>query len=147
MPLNYLYCGLIHRALPNARIVHLTRHPLGASYTLYKTLFKDGYAFSYDLEEIGCYYSAYHKLMNHWQASLPGAIHDLSYEQLVADPSGTTRRLLEFCRLEQQDACLASAAQIRQTAEGAHLSQWRHYAGQLAKLRDQLVLAGIEVSS
>ena len=147
MPLNYLYCGLIHRALPNARIVHLTRHPLGASYTLYKTLFKDGYAFSYDLEEIGCYYSAYHKLMNHWQASLPGAIHDLSYEQLVADPSGTTRRLLEFCRLEQQDACLASAAQIRQTAEGAHLSQWRHYAGQLAKLRDQLVVAGIEVSS
>ena len=147
MPLNYLYCGLILRALPNARIVHLTRHPLAAAYTLYKTLFKDGYAFSYDLGEIGRYYLAYRKLMDHWHYSLPGAIHTLSYEQLIDDPIGATRRLLDFCRLEQKDACLASAAQIRQSAEENTLNQWRHYSGQLDKLRDQLVVAGIEVSS
>lgn len=147
MPLNYLYCGLIRRALPNARIIHVSRHPLGVACTLYKTLFKDGYAFSYDLGDIGRYYLAYRKLMDHWHYSLPGAIHNLSYEQLTADPIGETRRLLEFCRLEPHDACLASAAQIRQTSEETALSQWRHYAAQLDKLRDQLAVAGIEVSS
>jgi tetratricopeptide (TPR) repeat protein len=147
MPLNYLYCGLIRRALPNARIVHVIRHPLGVAYGLYKTLFKEGYPFSYDLDDIGRYYLAYRRLMDHWHATLPGAIHDLSYEQLIVDPIGETRRLLEFCRLEPHDGCLASAAQIRQTSEETALSQWRHYAGQLAKLRDQLVVAGIEVSS
>ena len=147
MPLNYLYCGLIRRALPNARVIHVSRHPLGVAYTLYKTLFKDGYPFSYDLGDIGRYYLAYRRLMDHWHYSLPGAIHQLSYEQLIADPIGETRRLLDFCRLEHEDACLASAAQIRQTSEETALSQWRHYAGQLDKLRDQLVVAGIEVSS
>jgi tetratricopeptide (TPR) repeat protein len=147
MPLNYLYCGLIRRALPNARIVHVIRHPLGVAYALYKTLFKDGYPFSYDLGDMARYYLAYRALMDHWHATLPGALHDLSYEQLIADPIGETRRLLEFCRLEPSDACLASAAQIRQTSEETALSQWRHYAGQLDKLRDQLVVAGIEVSS
>ena len=147
MPLNYLYCGLIRRALPNARIVHVIRHPLGVAYTLYKTLFKDGYPFSYDLGDIGRYYRAYRRLMDHWHTTLPGALHNVSYEQLIADPIGETRRLLEFCRLEPNDACLASAAQIRQTSEETALTQWRHYAGQLDKLRDQLVVAGIEVSS
>ena len=147
MPLNYLYCGLIRRALPDARIVHVTRHPLGVAYALYKTLFKDGYPFSYDLDDIARYYLAYRRLMDHWFTTLPGALHNLSYEQLIADPIGETRRLLEFCRLEPSDACLASAAQIRQTSEETALSQWRHYAGQLGKLRDQLVVAGIEVSS
>src|SRR5262249_23170488 len=80
MPLNYLYCGIIHRALPNARIVHLTRQPLAVGYAMYKTLFKDAYPFSYKLEEIGHYYIAYRKLMAHWHATLPGAIYDLSYE-------------------------------------------------------------------
>jgi tetratricopeptide (TPR) repeat protein len=146
-PLNYLHCGSIRRALPNARMVHLTCHPLAVSYTMYKTLFKDGYGFSYDLDEIGRYYLAYRRLMDHWQASLPGALYNLSYEQLIADPIGETRRLLDFCGLEQQDACLASAAQIRHTSEEGSVHQWRHYAQQLAKLRDQLVAGGMEVPS
>jgi hypothetical protein len=58
MPLNYLYCGLIHRALPNAKIIHLTRHPIAVGYAMYKTLFKEGYPFSYDLSEIAQYYIA-----------------------------------------------------------------------------------------
>ena len=154
MPLNYLYCGIIQRALPNARIVHLTRHPLAVCYAMYKTLFDEGYPFSYDLEEIGRYYLSYRKLMDHWHATLPGAIHDLNYEQLVADPAGESRRLLEFCGLPWEDACLdfhrnpapsttASATQVRQPIYDSSVAQWRHYASHLEGLRAQLVAAGI----
>jgi hypothetical protein len=158
MPLNYLYCGIIRRALPNARIVHLTRHPLATCYAIYKTLFKDGYPFSYDLEEIGRYYVGYRKLMDHWRRTMPGAIHDLSYERLIADQAGETRRLLEFCGLEWEDACLAfqrnpaatttaSATQVRQPLYDSSVEQWRHYATQLEGLRRQLLAAGIELVS
>jgi tetratricopeptide (TPR) repeat protein len=154
MPLNYLYCGLIRRALPEARIVHLTRHPMAAGYAMYKTLFKDGYPFSYTLEEIARYIIAYRKLMNHWAAVLPGAIHALSYERLVADQIGETRRLLEFCGLEWQDSCAefhrnpsatttASASQVRRPIYDSSVNQWRHYAAQLAPLSDALESAGI----
>jgi len=158
MPLNYLYCGIIRRALPNARIVHLTRHPLAVCYAIFKTLFKDGYPFSYDLGEIGRYYVSYRKLMDHWHASMPGVIHDLSYEKLVSDQVGETHRLLEFCGLEWEDACLAfhhnptptttaSATQVRQSLYDSSIAQWRHYAPGLEGLRRQLVAAGIEVDS
>jgi tetratricopeptide (TPR) repeat protein len=156
MPLNYLYCGLIHRALPEAKIVHLTRHPLASGYAMYKTLFKDGYPFSYDLQEIGRYYIAYRRLMTHWHAVMPGVIHELSYEQLVGDQESETRKLLTYCGLDWQEACIdfhrnaaptttASASQIREPIYDTSVSQWRHYAAQLAPLRDQLVAAGIEV--
>jgi hypothetical protein len=158
MPLNYLYCGLIRRALPNARIVHLTRHPLAVCYAIYKTLFKDGYPFSYDLGEIGRYYVSYRKLMDHWCATLPGAVHELKYEQLVTDQVGETRRLLEFCGLDWEEACLsfhrnpsptttASATQVRQSLYDSSIAQWRHYAPQLEGLRRQLIAAGIDVES
>jgi tetratricopeptide (TPR) repeat protein len=158
MPLNYLYCGLIRRALPNARIVHLTRHPLAVCYAIYKTLFKDGYPFSYDLGEIGRYYVSYRKLMDHWCATLPGGVHELKYEQLVTDQVGETRRLLEFCGLDWEEACLsfhrnpsptttASATQVRQSLYDSSIAQWRHYAPQLEGLRRQLIAAGIDVES
>ncbi len=154
MPLNYLYCGIIQRALPNARIVHLTRHPLAVGYAMYKTLFDEGYPFSYDLAEIGRYYVSYRKLMAHWHTTLPGAIHDVGYEQLVADPEGETRRLLEFCGLPWEDACLefhhnpapsttASATQVRQPIYDSSVAQWQHYASHLEGLRNQLAAAGI----
>ena len=156
MPLNYLYCGLIMRALPQAKIIHLTRHPMAVCYAMYKTLFKDGYPFSYDLHDIGCYYLGYRRLMDHWRATLPGAIHDLSYEQLIADQAGETRKLLNFCGLEWQDACLdfhrnaaatttASASQIRRPLYASSVSQWRQYAAQLAPLHDHLTAAGIDL--
>jgi tetratricopeptide (TPR) repeat protein len=154
MPLNYLYCGLIRRALPNAKIVHLTREPMAVCYAMHKTLFKDAYPFSYDLDELGRYYIAYRRLMNHWHAAMPGAIHTVSYEDLVSDQTGQTGKLLEFCGLEWQDACLefhrnpaatttASAAQVRRQLYGSSVSQWRHYAAQLAGLNRQLHAAGI----
>ncbi|MGA2187747.1 MAG: sulfotransferase [Steroidobacteraceae bacterium] len=154
MPLNYLYCGLILRALPQAKIVHMTRHPMAAGYAMYKTLFKDGYPFSYDLTDIGRYYVAYRRLMDHWRRTLPGAIHELSYEDLVCDQDTETRRLLGYCGLEWQDACAqfhrnpaptttASAAQVRRPIYDSSVAQWRHYGAQLGVLRDALASAGI----
>jgi tetratricopeptide (TPR) repeat protein len=157
MPLNHLYCGLIRRALPRAKIVHLTRQPLAVCYAMYKTLFKDGYPFSYDLEEIGRYYIAYRRLMDHWQAAMPEGIHTVSYEALVADQVGETRKLLRFCGLEWQDSCIefhrnssptttASAVQVRQRLYDTSISQWRNYAAQLAQLDSQLRAAGIDTA-
>lgn len=154
MPLNYLYCGLIRRALPNAKIVHVFRQPMAACYAMYKTLFQDGYPFSYDLAEIGRYYIGYRRLMEHWRTTQPGAIHALAYEALVADPLKETRRLLEFCGLEWQEACAeyhknplptttASAAQVRRPLYATSVAQWRHYAAELTELQGLLNAAGI----
>jgi tetratricopeptide (TPR) repeat protein len=158
MPVNYLYCGLIRRALPNARIIHVARTPLAACYAMYKVLFLDAYPFSYDLDELAQYYIAYRRLMDHWQRTMPGVIHELSYERLVADQAGETQRLLEFCGLEWQDACLdfhlnpaasttESAHQVRQPIYDSAANEWRHYATQLTGLRARLEAAGIAVES
>lgn len=154
MPLNYLYCGLIHRALPKAKIIHVSRRPMAACYAIYKTLFKDGYPFSYDLEDLGRYYVGYRQLMNHWRTTLPGVIYEVSYEHLVSDIGGETGRLLEFCGLAWEDACVdyhrnltptttASAVQVRQPLYRSSIDQWRYYAAQLEGLRRQLLVAGV----
>jgi hypothetical protein len=155
MPLNYLYLGLIRRALPNARIIHVQRAPMAAGYAMYKMLFRDGYPFSYDLTELGKYYVAYRRLMDHWRKVLPGAIYDLSYENLVADQAGETRKVLEFCGLDWQEACAqfhlnaaatttASASQVRQPIYTESVSQWRHYAQELTELSDVLRAGGVD---
>jgi tetratricopeptide (TPR) repeat protein len=157
MPLNYLYCGLIRRALPQARIVHVTRHPLAVCYAMYKNLFEGAYPFSYDLGEIGRYYLAYRRLMAHWCKIMPEGIHEISYERLVSDQLGETRRLLEFCGLSWEDACVdfhqnpaatmtASAAQVRRPIYDTSIAQWRHYEAELAGLRRQLESAGVDMS-
>ena len=154
MPLNYLYCGLIRRALPAATIIHVTRHPMAACYAIFKTLFKDGYPFSYDLGDLAQYYIGYRRLMDHWRSIMPGAIYELRYERLVTDQTSETRRLLEACGLEWEEKCLqfhrnpaatttASAAQVRRPLYASSINQWHHYAGELQGLRSQLVTAGI----
>jgi len=156
MPLNYLYCGLIHRALPRARIVHVVRHPMAVGYAMFKTLFKDGYPFSYDLSEIGRYYVAYRRLMEHWRTSMPGAIHELNYEDLVADQRRETHKLLEYCGLDWEEGCMAfhqnptatttaSAAQVRRPVYRSSVDLWRHYEGQLAELKHRISSAGFDV--
>jgi tetratricopeptide (TPR) repeat protein len=158
MPLNYLYCGLITRALPRAHIVHVTRHPLATCYAIFKTLFNQGYPFSYDLSELGAYYGAYHRLMQHWLKTLPGRIHEVSYEQLIADPEGEARRLCAAVGLGWEPACLdfhssrdpvttASAAQVRRPIYRSSLDQWRHYEAHLEPLRAQLADAGVALAS
>ena len=156
MPLNYLYCGLIRRALPRARIIHVTRHPMAICYAMFKTLFKSGYPFSYDLSDIARYYAAYRRLMSHWQGTMPGAVFDLGYEELIADQVGGTRKLLEYCGLEWEDECVAfhqnpaptttaSASQVRRPIYGSSVAQWRHYETQLGDLKARLMAEGMEI--
>ena len=154
MPLNYLYCGLIRRALPHAKIVHVTRDPMAVCYAMYKMLFQGGYPFSYDLGDIASYYVAYRRLMAHWSATLPGAIYEIRYENLVADLAGETRKLLEYCDLPWEDACTqfhlnptatttASASQVRRELYDSSVAQWRHYERWLMPLRASLEAAGL----
>ena len=158
LPLNFLYCGLIHRALPRARIVHLKRSPMDACFAIYKTLFKQAYPFSYDLEELGNYYLAYRELMDHWHTVMPGVILDVDYESLVQDPEVQTRRLLDYCDLPWEAACLdfhrnsapsmtASLAQVRQPVYTSSVGRWRLYENELAPLRALLEQGGLVVNS
>jgi tetratricopeptide (TPR) repeat protein len=154
LPFNFLYAGLIHRALPQAKIIHLTRHPMATCYAIYKQLFRDAYPFSYSLEDLGRYYVAYHQLMAHWREVMPGVIYDLPYEQVVADTEGEARKLLEHCDLQWQAQCLrfyenqqasttASAAQVRRPIYSSSLERWRSYRDELAPLAAILNTAGI----
>jgi tetratricopeptide (TPR) repeat protein len=156
LPLNYLYCGLILRALPDARIVHVTRHPLAVCHAMFKKLFRQGYPFSYDLAEIGQYYVGYRRLMQHWHEVLPGFIHDVSYEELIASQEVETRRLLAFCGLDWEERCLsfernpaptatASASQVRSSLYDSSVELWKNYEDRLGGLRQQLTAAGIDV--
>jgi tetratricopeptide (TPR) repeat protein len=155
MPLNFLYIGLIHLAVPGARVIHVRRHPLASCHAIFKTLFRMGYPYSYSLEDIGHYYVAYHRLMAHWRATIPDSFLDLDYEQLVDDQEAGTRRLLEYCGLEWQHACLefhrnaspaatASAVQVRRPIYRSSLERWRRYERQLAPLAHFLTEHGID---
>jgi tetratricopeptide (TPR) repeat protein len=156
MPLNYLYCGLIDRALPNARIVHLSRHPMATGFSLYRVLFDRGYPFSYDLREIAEYYAAYRRLMAHWQVVLPGKLIEVAYEDLVKAPEATCRRLFGRLGLEWRHECLdfhlnpdptttASAAQVRRPVYSSALDEWQHFADKLAPLRERLEALGVAI--
>jgi hypothetical protein len=155
LPFNYLYAGLIRRAMPRAKIVSLERHPMDSCYSMYKQLFRDAYPFSYDLDDLGRYYVAYRELMDHWRRVMPGVIHTVRYEDLVADLEGEARRLLDYCGLAWQDGCLrfhenpeasttASALQVRQPIYSHSVGRWRNYAKQLEPLRARLASAGID---
>jgi len=135
----------------------MTRDPMAACYAMFKTLFKSGYPFSYDLSDIARYYGAYRRLMDHWQRTMPGAILALGYEELVADQLAGTRKLLEYCGLEWEDACVAfhqnpaptmtaSASQVRRPIYTSSLKQWRHYEAQLAELKSRLALEGVAMT-
>ena len=156
MPLNFLYAGLIHLALPQARIIHLTRHPMDTCYAIYKRLFKDGYPWSYDLEEIASYYLAYRRLMEHWNTVMPGVIFELAYEDLVMDFELQARGLIEACELPWESQCLhfnentgttttASASQVRQPVYTSSVNRWRDYQQQLTPLAEKLIEGGIQL--
>jgi tetratricopeptide (TPR) repeat protein len=155
-PANVQYLGLIHKALPRAKIVHVQKSPMDACYSIYKTYFSRGYGYSYDLQKLGRYYVAYQKMMEYWAARLPGVFLDVKYEQLVDDQEAESRRLLEYCGLEWEPRCLdfhlnssptatASVTQVRQAMFRSSLDKWRCYEKQLAPLADILRSADIEI--
>ena len=155
LPLNSLYVGLIHLALPKAKIIYVQRHPLDTCYAIFKQIFTHGYPFSYDLNELAQYQIAHHQLMQHWQKVLPGVIHVLEYERLVGDFATESQKLLAYCDLPWQEQCgqfehnsaaatTASAAQVRQAVYSSSVGKWRHFSKQLAAVRQQFMQAGIK---
>jgi tetratricopeptide (TPR) repeat protein len=154
LPFNFRYCGLIHRALPNAKIVHVTRDPLDTCYAIFKTLFINAYHYSYQLDELAQFYIGYRRTMEHWHAVLPGVVCDVNYEELVADPPAQSRRLLEYCGLPWRDDVLefhalraasttASAAQVRKPIYTSSVNKWRNFEQQLQPVVRRLAAAGL----
>ena len=149
MPNNFASIGLLNLALPNARFINARRHPLDTCLSCYKQLFARGQPFTYDLMELGEYYLQYERLMTHWHAVLPGRVLDVQYESVVADHEAQTQRLLEFCGLPWEEACLrfyeteravrtASSEQVRRPIYSSSVGVWRHYTQELAGLIEVL---------
>ena len=149
MPNNWAHLGLIQLILPNARVIDARRHPLGCGFSCFKQHFARGQGFTYDLTDIGRYYADYVALMAHFDAVLPGRVHRVIYEAMVADPEGQTRALLAACGLPFEDACLrfyendravrtASSEQVRRPIFTDAADHWRNYDPWLAPLRAAL---------
>lgn len=157
LPANFLYIGHIARALPNAAIVCLRRNPMDTVWSNYKNLFASQsayYAYSYDLMDTARYYQRFDRLMALWETLFPGRVLQLSYERLVADQEGQTRRLLEHCGLEWDEACLSfhensaavatpSAAQVRRPLNADAVERWRLYEEPLRPVATWLESQGI----
>jgi len=148
---NFRMIGAIHCALPKAKIVHVRRHPLDTCLSIYKLhLVGFMFDFAYDLGDLGRYYRQYLKLMQHWRDVLPpGVMYELDYEMLVADQEGETRKLLEYCGLPWNEACLqfdkaknvvrtSSMAQVRRGIYTDAMAVWKRYEKQLQPLIDIL---------
>jgi tetratricopeptide (TPR) repeat protein len=149
MPNNFRHIGLIHLILPNARIIDARREPMACCFSNFKQLFASGQEFTYSLEDIGRYYRSYVELMHHWDAVLPGKILRVQHEDVVDDLEGNVRRLLDFCGLEFEPACLefyktersvrtASSEQVRRPIFKEGLDQWRHFEPWLDPLKNAL---------
>lgn len=150
MPANFRYAGLIHLALPNARIVHMRRDPVDTCVSCFSQNFAEGQPFAYDLAELGRYYRAYEKLMAHWRSALPpGAMLEIQYEDLIDDLESHARRLIEYAGLEWDPACLdfhrtqrpvrtASVAQVRRPIYKTSVGRWRGHEQRLKPLLEAL---------
>jgi Sulfotransferase family len=149
MPNNFRHLGLIHLILPSARIIDARREPMACCFSNFKQLFASGQEFTYSIEDIAHYYRSYVGLMAHWDSVLPGKVLRVQHEELVADLEGNVRRILEFCGLDFEPACLefyktersvrtASSEQVRQPIYREGLDQWRNFEPWLAPLRAAL---------
>lgn len=154
LPQNYLLIPLILRALPNAKIIHLTRGAMDACFASFKQLFADAYLHSYDLGEMARHHCRYRRLMDTWRDRFPGRILDVSYEDTVQGLEENARRMIDYLELPWQDDCLrfheqrqavstASAVQVREPVHTRSLGRWRKYEAQLAPLRAELEKAGL----
>ncbi len=149
MPNNFAHVGLIRLMLPNAKIIDARRHPLGCCFSGFKQHFARGQGFTYSLDDIGRYYADYVELMAHFDAILPGHVHRVIYEEMVADPEAQVRALLDHCGLPFEDGCLrfyendravrtASSEQVRQPIYADAADHWRHFEPWLGPLKASL---------
>ncbi|MCB1687862.1 MAG: sulfotransferase [Halioglobus sp.] len=156
LPLNFMYLGLIKRALPNARLICLRRDPMDTCLSNYRQLFATNfkyYHYNYDLLDCGRYYIEFDRLMRHWRETLQGSLLELQYEALVKDPEQHTKRLLAHCGLPWEDQCLsfhrqkssvatASAVQVRQGVYTSSVNRWQRYGDAMQPLYEMLESAG-----
>jgi tetratricopeptide (TPR) repeat protein len=150
MPSNFGLLGLIHLALPGARIIHARRDPVDTCLSCFSILFVGHQPYTYELGELGRYYRTYSRLMEHWRAVLPpDLVLEVRYEDVVADLEGQARRILAHCGLPWEEACLAfhrsqrpvqtaSSVQVRQPLYASSVGRWRHYANELEPLLQAL---------
>jgi tetratricopeptide (TPR) repeat protein len=149
MPNNFRHIGLIHLMLPNAKIIDARREPMACCFSNFKQLFASGQEFTYSIEDIARYYRTYLELMRHWDQVLPGQILKVEHEAVVDDLQGNVRRILDFCELPFEPACVefyktersirtASSEQVRQPIFRDGLDQWKHYEAWLGPLREAL---------
>jgi len=154
LPQNYLCIPLILSALPNAKIVHLTRDPMDACFASFKQLFADAYLHSYDQREMARHHGRYRHLMDQWRQRFPGRFYDISYEDTTTNFEENVVNLLAFLDLPFEEACMnfhtqrtavstASAAQVREPAHTRSVGRWRRYERQLAPMREELRAFGL----
>lgn len=149
MPNNFRHIGLIQLMLPNAKIIDARRHPLSCCFSGFKQLFADGQEFTYGLEQVGEYYRDYVRLMDHWDQVLPGRVLRVHYESVVDDLEGQVRRILDYCGLPFEQACIdfhkteravrtPSAEQVRRPIYRDGTEQWKNFEAELALLKETL---------
>jgi tetratricopeptide (TPR) repeat protein len=149
LPLNYLYLGAIHRALPQAKLLIVRRSPLDSCFAMYRTLFGAAYPFSYDFDDLARYYAAYDRLIAHWRAVLGEKLQEVTYEELIKNPLRVGTTIAAACGLPWTDSAIeiqknasvsltASAAQIRRPIYGSSSGRWRYYRKHLEPLVDAL---------
>jgi tetratricopeptide (TPR) repeat protein len=157
LPPNYLYLPLILKALPNAKVIHLTRNPMDACFASFKQLFADAYLHSYDQAEMARHHARYYHLMARWRERFGDQFFDISYEATAGELEPNARALIDFLGLPWEDACLefhkqkaavttASAVQVRQPAHTRSIGRWRRYEKQLSVMRQTLHEQGVPVS-
>lgn len=149
MPNNFRHVGLISLILPNAKIIDARRHPMSCCFSNFTQLFAEGQEFTYGLDQMGRYYRDYVELMDHWDRVLPGKVHRIHYEAVTSDLETEVRRLLDYCGLPFDEACLAfhqtqravrtpSAEQVRQPIYQSGREYWKAYEPWLDPLKDAL---------
>jgi tetratricopeptide (TPR) repeat protein len=149
MPNNFRHIGLIHLILPNAKIIDARREPMACCFSNFKQLFASGQEFTYGIEDIARYYGNYVDLMRHWDTALPGRVLRVQHEDVVRDLEGSVRRMLDYCGLAFEPACLeyyktersvrtASSEQVRRPIFTEGLDQWRNFEPWLGGLREAL---------
>lgn len=149
LPNNFVHVGFLELALPNARVINAKRHPLDSCLGGFKQLFARGQPFTYDQFEIAEFYIEYQRIMDHWHEVLPGRVLDVQYEDVVDDLETQVRRILEYCDLPWNDACLryyeneravktASSEQVRKPIYSSAKHRWRHYEKHLGPMIEVL---------